>query len=832
MLLKKPYQYFILFVMLCGLTSLTAQRQVIPLLEGWKFHLGHAWDIKKDFGFGTGTTLQLAKLEPAPYGGHGIPATLMKFDDTHWQLVDVPHDWSVGLSYDTLQNPKMGNRYGYKPVGREYPETSIGWYRKEVLLPESDESRKIVLRFEGVFRNCMVWVNGFLMGRNWGGYSGFEMDISDYLSYGSKNIITVRVDASLHEGWFYEGAGIHKEVFLIKSDRLHIDNYKPYITTHLLPDGTAEVKVKTKIFNEESGSVITSLTTEIYDDRTGEVLATQTTNDQQIADQHLFHQRFVLHKPILWSLDKPERYTLISQLKKGTKFVDKVRTRFGVRDIHFDADRGFFLNGKRTQIKGACIHQNFAGVGSGIPEPMHYYRLRLLKEMGVNAVRSHYPFSPSMLNACDSLGVFVMQETRATGSTKESLYQLSTMIQRDRNHPAIILWSMANEEGGTQRHIIGRRYMRKMVALTHQLDPYRKVTAGVNAWGSKVDVGFAQEIDVMGFNYSLSFIDQYHKDHPRQPIIGTEVSNATVTRGLYTLGEDGAAVKGGIGGYYNPRGTYRRHKKFKGHIPANDPRTNSGAYTSMAFYAKRPYLAGSFLWTGFDYNGETWPSDHPNNSSQFGAMDLAGFPKDLYYYYQSWWTDKPVMHIANHWNWQGHEGENIPILIHSNADEVNLFLNDEKIATQTMRSFGYLLFDVKYAKGILKAVGYKNGQKVSQDIVRTATHPYTIRLIPDKKTIIADGKDLVFVRGTIVDKRGIPVPVADDLIEFEVQGDATILGTHNGNPSSLELDNGSKRKAFNGKLLVIIKAGHQKGTITLNAFAKGLQQATIIFEAQ
>ncbi len=817
----------------CQVCSAQAQREVTPLLNDWKFHLGHSYDIEKDFGFGAGTQLQFAKLEPAPFGGHGIPGTLASFDDSDWEVINIPHDWSVALPYDSLQNPAMGNRYGYKPVGREYPETSIGWYRRTFRIAAADEGKKISLRFDGVFRNCIVWVNGFFIGRNWGGYSGFEMDISDYLIYGKENIVAVRVDASLHEGWFYEGAGIQKEVSLIKSDVTHIDNHGPYVTTALLPGGNADISVQTKVHNKdfEPGSV--TLTLQVLDSK-GQIVASNTTPAKEIADRSsiTFNQELNVPKPGLWSVVSPQRYTLTSILKKEGEAIDRMHTKFGIRSIHFDADKGFFLNGERVQINGVCIHQNFAGVGSGIPRAMHYYRIRLLKEMGVNAVRSHYPFSPAMLEACDSLGMLVMDEARATGSTQESMDQLASMILRDRNHPSIIIWSMANEEGGTQRNVIGKRYMRKMVSQAHKLDPSRLVTAGVNAWGSKADYGFAEEIDVMGFNYSLEFIDQYHKDHPDQPIIGTEVSNATVTRGVYTLGGDGVEVKDGIGGYYTPEGEYKENKKFEQHIATNNVKTNAGAYNSVKFYAERPYLAGSFLWTGFDYNGETWPSNYPNNSSQFGAMDLAGFPKDIYYYYQSWWADKEVMHIANHWNWEGNEGQKIPVLIHSNADKVTLYLNGKKLETKTMEPYGYLLFQVKFEKGILKAVGYKNGKKASEDEIKTSGAPFSIRLTPGRSTLKADGKDMVFIRAEIIDKKGIPVPLADNYIRFEVEGDAEIVGTHNGNPTSYELDNAPSRKAFNGKALVIVKAGTKKEKITVKAITDKLQAQSIILNTE
>jgi beta-galactosidase len=832
---KKEYMRIAWFIILVfGINHmLFSQRQIKDFNRDWKFHLGHTWDIDKDFGYGTGKALQFAKNEPAPYGSHGIAATLIRFNDQDWKVIQLPHDWTVDLPYDFEQHPSMGGRYGYKVVGREYPETSIGWYRKKFILKKQQEGKRVVVEFDGVFRDCMVWINGFYIGRHWSGYTGFSFDISDYLVYGGENVISVRVDATLHEGWFYEGAGINKEVKLVITDPLHIEDTGPQIVCSVTGK-SAIVTVLTKIKNEDFSDHPCSIIHEMMDPD-GNIIGRARSTEFDIAQRsdQLSQQQLEVDAPLLWSVETPNRYRLISKIMSGNQCIDSYETPFGIRSIAFDANKGFLLNGERYQINGVCIHQNFAGVGSALPEALHYYRLQLLKEMGVNAVRSHYPFSRSMLNACDSLGMLVMDETRAAGSYAEALDQVKWMVTHHRNHPSVILWSMANEEGGTQRDIIGKRYMKKMVAEAHKYDSTRLVTAGVNAWGNKVDFGFSQVIDVMGFNYSSGFIDAYHKNHPNQPLIGTEVSNATVTRDYYEFSDanKSVAVSDGAGAYYVPE-EGEAAKKVQGHIASNLAVNNKSAYDALRFYAEREYLAGSFFWTGFDYNGEIWPSKAPNNSSQFGAMDLCGFPKAMYYYYQSWWTNKPVLHLAQHWNWKGMEGQLTDVLIHSNCDEIELLLNDKSLGKKKMQTYGYLSWKVTYQPGTLKAIGYNNGIKVQQDQLVTTEKPFQIQLIPNKTILKSDGKDVIVIRIELLDEKGNLTALADNQMNFEIIGDARILGTGNGNPSSAEIDSKPKRKALNGRAQVILQAGSRPGKLMLKVSSEGIHDAELVLRQE
>ena len=821
-------------VALCCFQFTFSQREIIPLDSNWKFHLGNGYDINRDFNFGNSNRLQFAKLEPQGYGSHSIDATTLDFDDYHWQNVTVPHDWVPSLSLDDSQPAAMGKRYGYHRADKRFPESHIGWYRKTLRIQKKDAQKIITLCFDGVFRNAMVWVNGFYMGRHWSGYTGFSFDISEYVRFGKKNVISVRVDASLHEGWFYEGAGINKEVWLIKTNPLHIANEGPYITSKINDTATrAEVSIVTEVKTKNNSAKDVHISVIILDENEKNIGQSDSKNKSlKKYEPVVFKNKISIQNPKLWSVDSPYLYTALVLLKKGSVVVDNFRTQIGIRKVTFDAQKGFLLNDKKLFIKGVCIHQNFVGVGAGIPKAMHIYRLQLLKEMGVNAIRSHYPFSKSTLKVCDSLGMMVMDETRSSGSTSEALGQLRWMITNHRNHPSVIIWSMANEEGGTQRNIIGKRYMKQMVDLSHYLDPSRKVTAGVNAWGNNVDFGFSQEIDVMGFNYSLKFIEPYHKTHPNQPIIGTEVGNTFSCREYYPSLKkpEDIDTENGVGGYYDPNHILKRKVKPRGAYYHDTAEANKNAYESLQFYKKYPYLAGSFIWTGFDYKGESLRA-YPNIGSQFGAMDAAGFPKSIYYYYQSWWTKKNVLHIAQHWNWKGCGSKKIKVLVHSNAGEVALFLNNKMISKKKMQRYEYLVWEVPYEPGTLKAIGYKNKKEVSRYQISTVGQPHTILLEPNKKNIYSNGKDMIVVKIHILDKMGRKIPLGNTSITLVTSKGFEIVGVGNGDPTNTQSERSNHIKLYNGKALVILRSKNKTmKKVLLKAACAKLKTAILSIE--
>jgi beta-galactosidase len=493
----------------------------------------------------------------------------------------------------------------------------------------------------------------------------------------------------------------------------------------------------------------------------------------------------------------------VQDANNGTA-TDECATTFGIRTIRFDADEGFFLNGKPVKIKGTCNHQDHAGVGSALPDRIQYYRIEKLKEMGVNGYRtSHNPPTPELLDACDQLGMLVMDETRTMSSNPEALSDLERMIRRDRNHPSVILWSLGNEEPeqGTER---GVRIVSTMKRLVRRLDPSRPVTVAMNdEWGR----GISAVVDVQGFNYKHGpEIDAFHRKFPKQPTFGSETGSTVSTRGIYT------------------------NDKEQGYVSAydvNHPEWADTAEVWWKIYTERRFLAGGFVWTGFDYRGEPTPYGWPCINSHFGIMDTCGFPKDNYYYYQAWWTEKPVLHLFPHWNWPGKEGQEIDVWCHSNLEKVELFLNGDSMGVQDVPRYEHVAWKVRYKPGTLEARGYRGGQQVLVAKQETAGGAAKILLRPDRQEILADGQDVSLVEVQVLDKEGRLVPVADNEIVFTLSGTGKVIGVGNGDPSSHEPDKAHKRRAFNGRCMVIIQSAREPGEIRLEASSPGLEPATL-----
>jgi beta-galactosidase len=778
---------------------LASPRERLLLDFGWRFHLGHADEPAQDFGFGRRS--EFAK------SGELFRPSRKDFDDSGWQAIDLPHDWAVELPF--VDDPSV-NEIGAKPLGRAYPATSIGWYRRVFEIPQSDLGRRLSLEFDGVFRDSIVALNGNFLTRNLSGYAPFRCDITDFVNYGGKNVLVVRADATEHEGWFYEGAGIYRHVWLVKTNVLHVAHWGTYVAS-AVRGNAADVVVETTVKNENDAETDCRVVSRIVDSAGKEVGASRTERAKISAwGRRVFQQRIGLKDPLLWSLETPNLYRLITTVETDNAAIDQSETAFGIREIRFDAAQGFFLNGKPVKIKGTCNHQDHAGVGSALPDRLQYYRIAKLKEMGANAYRtSHNPPTPELLDACDALGMLVMDETRMMSSNTEGLSELERMIRRDRNHPSIILWSLGNEEPeqGTER---GERIAATMKRLIRRLDPTRPVTMAMNgSWGK----GLSKVVDVQGFNYFHNGdVDKFHTDFPAKPCIGSEEASAFYTRGIYVTDK----ARGYISAYdVNPAGDYA-----------------STAEQWVKYYATRPFVAGAFVWTGFDYRGEPAPYGWPCISSQFGIMDTCGFPKDPFYYYQSWWTEKPVLHVFPHWNWAGKEGQEISVWVHGNCEEVELFLNGRSLGRQAMPRNSHLEWKVNYAPGALVARGFTGGKLIAETKQETAGAPAGIRLTPDRSNIRADGEDVSIVRAEIVDAQGRVVPVADNEVSFQVSGLGRIIGVGNGDPSSHEPDKASQRRAFNGLAQVILQAMKQPGEITVAAASHGLLPASMTIKAE
>ena len=752
----------------------------------WKFQFGHGCEPARDLGFGN-SQADFAK------SGEFEFATA-KFDDSKWRALNLPHDWAVELPFvwdESLQS------HGHKPLGRRYPETSVGWYRRSFEIPEADRNCRVLLEFDGAFRSALVFANGYFIGRNDNGYAPFCFDLTDFLSYGGTNYVVVRMDASFGDGWFYEGAGIYRHVWLIKTDPLHLGRWESFVRTNTKGNVTM-LSLGTLVQNENMQAENCRVRWQILDPA-GKSVATADSPPQPIAAKSVatFLATTKLTNPAFWSLEAPSLYSAMVSVESAGRVRDAERVRFGVRTIVFDADKGLFLNGKSVKIKGTCNHQDHAGVGAALPDRLQAYRISVLKGMGSNAVRtSHNMPTPEWVEACDQLGMMMMCETRMMSSNPEGMAQLEVMVKRYRNSPSIIIWSMGNEEEILQSTGQGERVMGAMVERSHQLDPTRLCTAAVNG---KLDTGISQSLDVEGINYNLDKIEPYHRSNPGRPLIGSETASTVSTRGVYQT------------------------DRLRNWVSAYD--TNHPPWAELAeewwkFYAAREWLPGGFAWTGFDYRGEPTPYGWPSISSQFGIVDLCGFPKDNFYYYKAWWGQEPVLHLFPHWSWEGREGEIISVWVHSNLDEVELFLNGQSQGRQRVQPLTHLEWKVKYEPGTIEAHGSRNGRVVLTTKRETTGKPEAIRLSSDRTEINANGEDVAIVQVEVLDGAGLHVPTANDLISFKVQGEGLLIGVGNGDPNCQESDKEPRRRLFNGLAQVLLQANKTSGTIVLEAYAE------------
>lgn len=812
-----------------ALATVVPGRERLLLDFGWRFHLGDADDAKKDFDFGAASSFSKS--------GRLFAASRANFDDSQWREVDLPHDWAVELPFDDgSQLPPDERRdhisHGCKPLGRAYPATSIGWYRRVFEIPANDAGRRISLEFDGVYRDAIFVLNGHYLGRNFSGYAPARYDVTDFVNFGGKNYLVVRVDATENEGWFYEGAGIYRHVWLEKTHPIHVAPGTAFASADVGGD-RAIVTTVVEIANESDAPQSCAISFAIQDD-SGIVRAGAESTPTTIpawSRKEIRHELTVLN-PKLWSLETPVLYKLLTTIQSSGAEIERHETPFGIRTIRFDANEGFFLNGKHVPIRGTCNHQDHAGVGAALPDRLQTYRIERLKEMGCNAYRtSHNPPTPELLDACDRMGMLVMDETRMMDASPEALSQLERMVRRDRNHPCVILWSIGNEEPeqGTER---GARIATTMKRLVRDLDPTRPITEAMNgSWGK----GLSAVVDVQGFNYEKIgergglTVDKYHETFPTKPCVGSEEASTFSTRGIY------------------------ENDKVRGYMSAYD--VNAPDYGTVSeewvrFFSARPWLAGAFVWTGFDYRGEPSPYAWPCISSHFGIMDTCGFPKDNYFYYQAWWTEKPVLHILPHWNWQGLDAKEISVWVHSNCDEVELLLNGERIGRKEMTRLSHLEWTVPFQAGTLAARGYKNGELVARASVETTGAPSQIKLAADRSQINADGSDVSVITVSVHDAQGRLVPDTDNEISFEISGPGRIIGVGNGNPSDHSADRPmppytkASRKVFGGLAQVIVQSAggeigparylrsQQAGEIQLTASAAGLAVAKLSIRAK
>lgn len=793
---------------MCSAFAQSPARIITDFNKGWKFFLGN------------------------PDKAYAI-----QFNDQKWKVRSLPHDWSI--EGDFKEEHPATNAGGALPGG-------TGWYRKTFRIPASAKNKLVSVEFDGIYRNSEVWINGHYLGRRPAGYSSFSYDLTPYLKTGNTaNLIAVKADNSLQpNSRWYSGSGIYRNVRLITTGKIAIVQWGTFVTTPEVSLEKATVCQLMTIKNnnsQEAKKLSKSAKIELLLlDSAGQKVAGTISIEPLKNTINTIEQRFSFAKPILWSLENPYLYTLVTRITQGGILLDEYKTQIGIRYFDFDAQKGFSLNGKPTKILGVCMHHDLGALGAAVNVRAMQRQLEILKEMGCNAIRmSHNPPAPEFLDLCDKMGFLVMDEAFDMWKKKKNKYDysmdflkwhqkdLEDMVKRDRNHPSIILWSIGNEIR-EQFDSTGTRITKELVGIVKKLDTSRPVTSALTETDSaKNFIAKAGALDVLGFNYKMADYDLLPLNFPGQKFIASETTSALETRGVY-----------------DPSDTLRfwpasgKHK-FEEHGRAD---WTVSAYDNTAAYwgtthekawievKKRDFLAGLFVWSGFDFIGEPVPYNYPARSSYYGIIDLAGFPKDVYYMYQSEWTNRPVLHLLPHWNWN--IGDTVDVwAYYSQADEVELFLNGTSLGIKKKDKDLHVSWKVKYVPGVLKAISRKNGKEVLSALVETAAQPYKIVMSADRSQIYADGKDLSFVTVTVTDEKGNVVPDADQLINFAVAGQGGIVGTDNGYQASHESFKAKNRKAFKGKCLVIIRSTETGGAIKLSATAKGLATAELIINS-
>jgi beta-galactosidase len=776
-------------------------RQTLSFDQSWRFHLGEV-------------------------GGGEKPETA----DADWRALDVPHDFSIegppGADPATMVGPFDQKSPGGTSAGAL--NGGVGWYRKTFTLPGEAAGKRVWVRFDGIYMDSEVWLNGVSLGKQPYGYTGVHFDLTKHLKSGP-NVLAVRVNVQQPCSRWYSGAGIYRHVWLSITDPVHVAPWGTYVTTPEVLDTAAQVGVRTRVRNDGADGAKVDLTTMVVDAEGKKVAEQRTTGEIAAAGDHEFAQTIKLENPRRWSTEDPYRYQVITEIRVGERLVDRYETPLGIRTIQFTADNGFLLNGRRVQIKGVNNHHDLGCLGAAVHRRGIERQLEILKAMGCNAIRtSHNPPTPELLELCDRMGMLVMDEIFDEWIIPKSgvkfgykLYfdewserDLVAMIRRDRNHPSVVLWSIGNEIK-EQAAPQGGAMAKRLVDICHREDPTRMVTSGVNKMGQALKNGFAEALDVVGLNY---FNGEYQNQRGKV-LVASETSSALSTRGEYGL-------------ELNPEGKVTMNMRPGNQCVSYDldrPHWGCTAEESMLAVKGAPWVAGEFVWTGFDYLGEPTPYHWPSRSSYFGIIDLAGFPKDRYYLYQSQWSDKPVVHLLPHWNWKGFEGKEIPVWCFTNAESVELFLNGKSLGSKDFKDSKslHLEWSVPYEAGELKAVGKKVG-KTMVDQVRTAGDPAKLVVMPDRKQIAADGEDLSFVEVRIVDKDGNLCPNADHLIRFGIEGPGVIAGVDNGDPTSHEAFKATQHKAFHGLCLGVVKASRTPGEIRLSVTAEGLVSEPVV----
>ncbi|GAB4024466.1 beta-galactosidase GalB [Spirosoma gilvum] len=795
-----------LYVFISTVFAQTSPRTVQDFNKGWRFYLGDEANAKT-----------------------------AAFSDGNWRALTLPHDWSIEGQFS--EHHLGTTQEGALPTG-------IGWYRKTFSIPATVKGKNVYIEFDGIYRNSEVWINGHSLGMRPYGYSSFRYELTKFLKVGTeKNVIAVRVDNSAQpNSRWYTGSGIYRNVRLVMTSPIAVDHWGTYATTPTVTDQQASVSLQITVRNAAGRRTdVKPQTVRIVStilDASGREVAAQTTNAARLTDSlTTFSQSFEVKNPVLWTIEKPYLYKIVTRVYNQNQLEDSYETPLGIRSFRFDAATGFSLNGKPTKILGVCLHHDLGALGAAVNRRAIQRQLDLLKAMGCNAIRTaHNPPATELLDLCDQMGFIVMDEAFDMWKKKKSKQDyglnwdtwhktdLEDMLRRDRNHPSIFMWSIGNEIR-EQFDSTGLTITKELASIVKKLDLTRPVTSALTE--NIPDKNFIYRsgaLDLLGFNYKHEAYADFPKTFPNQPVLASETGSSLETRGHYDMPSDSIRMWGKGG-------------------PANFKDGNSdwtaSAYDNEAAYwgsthektwkviKKLPHMAGLFIWTGFDYLGEPHPYPWPARSSYFGILDLAGFPKDVYYLYQSEWTNTPTLHIFPHWNWQ--KGRTVDVWAYFNqADEVELFLNDKSLGVRKKTGDElHVLWRVPYEAGTLKAISRKDGKTVLTKTISTAGKPAKLQLIADRNALKANGNDLSFVTVNVLDEKGNLIPDASHLITFTLEGEGVIAGVDNGYQASLEPFKANYRRAYNGKALAIIQTTEKPGKIVLKASSEGLQSTVI-----
>ncbi len=758
-----------------------------------------------------------------------VDAATLKCNDSQWQSVVVPHDWAILGKFDMnidrqyVQVKADGESTAQLRTGRTgaLPTFGVGWYRKVLPITVADNNKNISIEFDGAMSLAKVYLNGEFVGEQPYGYSSFTFNISKFIRVGKENVMAVRLENKPESSRWYSGAGIYRNVRLVKTAPVHVAHWGTFITTPTVNTKSAEVNIKTEVVGTTDKATV-KLVTEVYTKK-GEKVSTVATT-QKMTEKLLFNQSLKIKNPQLWSIESPNLYTAFSKVYVNNVLVDEYKTTFGCRSIRFDKDKGFFLNEKPVKIQGVCLHHDLGPLGAAVNYRATLRQLEIMKEMGANAIRtSHNPPSPELLQICDSIGLLVDVEAfdewkHGKNKNGYGLYfdewsqrDIRAMVHRDRNHPSVIMWSIGNEIH-EQNMPEGKEIARKLADACREEDPTRPTTAGFNGHTAAIKNGLADVVDVVGFNYKPHDYKKKHADYPNYVILASETASTVSSRGEYKF-----PVKENKGAWYDDYQVSSYDMEYPSWATTPD--------TEFEAQDDNEFVLGEFVWTGFDYLGEPTPYNEgtPARSSYFGIVDLAGLKKDRFYLYQSKWSATPMLHVLPHWNWPDRLGQNVPVYCYTNYPKAELFVNGKSMGVkQKDKSNKYTRYrlmwkDVVYQPGEIKVVAYdENNKAVAEQIIKTAGKSHTLRLTADRTTIKSGGKDLSFITVEVVDKDGNLCPRASNLLFFEVSGNGKLKAVCNGNAIDQTSFGSNYMNAFNGKIVAIIESGDAASEVVLS----------------